>query len=77
MFKKFRVHFVFHPHRIASTFLKFDFSYYIRQGNKSEKKGNCKKKNKFYAYKKIYYIFENMGAIPCWCNFTSTEIQTF
>ena len=28
------------------------------------KKGNCKKKKEFYAYKKMYYIFKNMGAIP-------------
>ena len=38
------------------------------------KKGNCKKKNKFYSYKKIYYIFKNMVAIPCGCNSTSTVL---
>ena len=36
--------------------------------NKSEKEI----KKKFYAYNKIYYIFKNMGTIPCGGNSTST-----
>ena len=46
------------------------YSYYIHKGNKSDKKKNCKKSVKFYAYKKI---FLKMGAIPCGCNSTSTH----
>ena len=40
------------------------------------KKGNCKKKKKFYTYKKIYYILKNKGAIPNGCNSTSTLLNT-
>ena len=50
MFEK--VYLVLHPHRIAPTFLKLDswlpgvgfHSYYIYQGNKSDKEKKCKKK---------------------------------
>ena len=75
------VHLVLHPHGIAPTVLKLDswspglgfIPILSTKGINQIKKGNCKKKNEFYAFKKIYYIFKTMGAIPCGCNSTSTE----
>ena len=63
------VHLVLDPHRIATTFLKFDLwspgAWFITIINKiNQINENFKKKVKFYAYKKIYYIFYKMGAIP-------------
>ena len=29
----------------------------------------------FYAYKKIWYMFLKVGAIPCGCNSTSTILD--
>ena len=50
------VHLVLHPYRIAKNGFVVAgggfYSYYIHQGNKSDKE-NCKKKVKFSAYKKI------------------------
>ena len=34
-------------------------------------------KNKFNAYKKIYYFLKNMVAIPCGCNSTYTTKNTY
>ena len=75
-----RVQLVLNPHRIAPTFLKLDswslgtgfIPIISTKGINKIKKGNSKKKNMFYAYKKICYIFKNMGAIPYGCNSTST-----
>jgi len=59
------VHKVAHPHGIAPTFLKFNLwspgmgliPITSTKGINQKKEGNCKKKNKFYAYNKIYYVF--------------------
>ena len=56
---------------IGPTFLKLDsrspevgfVPIISTKGINEIKKGNCKKKTKFHEYKKIYYIFRNMGAI--------------
>ena len=71
---------VLHPPGIAPNFLKLDswskgagfIPILSTKGINQIKKRNCKKKNKFYAYKKIYNIFKNMSAIPCGCNSPST-----
>ena len=43
------------------------YSYYIHQGNKSDKERKIVRKRN-YAYKKIEYILLKMVAIPCGCN---------
>ena len=66
------VHLVLHPNGMPPTFLKLDswspgavfIPIISTKGMNQIKKGNCKKKYQFNAYKKIYYIIENIGAIP-------------
>ena len=74
------IHLVLHPHGIAPTFLKLDswlpgagfYSYYIHQGNKSDKERKIVRKNRVLCILKDKCIFLKMGAIPCRCNSTST-----
>jgi hypothetical protein len=72
------VHLVLHPQGIALTFLKLDswspgegfYSYYIHQGNYSDKKKeNLNKKVKLYAYKKIFFFFLKDRCNSVWVQF--------
>ena len=72
------VHLVVHPHGIAPTFLKFRFvvagggfySYYIHQGNKSDKESKIVRKKLNFMHTKILNTFckrwvqFRVGAIP-------------
>ena len=60
-----RVHLVLHPHGIISTFLKLDswssgagfYSYYIHQGNKSNKEMETVRKKLYYMHTKRFNTF--------------------
>ena len=73
------VNLVLHPHGIAPTFLKFYswspgagfYSYYIRQGNKSDKEREVVRKKLSFMHTKRFNTFSkkwvqfHVGAIPC------------
>ena len=62
------VHLVLHPHGIGPTFLKLEswspvgrvYSYYIHQGNKSDKERKIVRKQLFFMHNKIINIFSKI-----------------
>ena len=80
------VHLVLHPQGIGPTFLKLDswspvgrvYSYYIHQGNKSDKERKIERqKSSFMATKNLIHFKRWMqfrvGVIPCKRNSTPTN----